>query len=318
MVNPASDLYQEHPEWAIHQPHRELEYYRNQLALDLSRPEVREFSWKVVDDTLGPNPGIVYVKWDANRHITQPGSTHLPPEEQTHLLIDYNFALYDIMGRMMQKYPQVMTMVCAGGGGRVDYGSMQFFHSFWPSDNTDPRSRVFIQWGFSHIFPSPAISAHVTRMGNRPLKFAMDVALSGAYGVDMDVRRLNADERRAIASASATYRERLQQVVLQGDLYRLESPYERPRAALNYVSGDKARAALFVYQLASSGAEPVKVGGLDAQRRYRVRELNLPAGATSQLAQHDQVIAGQVFMTQGLVPPCRSEFDSAVIELVAE
>jgi len=317
MVNPASDLFEQHPEWAIRQPHRELELSRNQLDLDLSRPEVREFAWKVIDDTLGSNPAIGYMKWDANRYVTQPGSTYLPPGEQSHLLIDYNFALYDIMARAAGKYPQVMAMLCSGGSGRADYGALKYFDCFWPSDNTDPRSRVFIQWGFSHFFPALALCDHVTRTGNRPLKFTLDVAMSGALGLDMDVRKLTPEQRRTIAAAIALYKRDLRDLVQQGDLYRLESPYEGPRAALDYVSADGTRAVLFVYQLKANGDQPVKIGGLDPQRRYRVHELNL-IDCASALAQENQLVDGATLASQGLIPPCRKEFESAVIELVAE
>src|SRR6185369_4075513 len=89
MVNPVSDLFEQHPDWAIGQRHREPILGRNQRVLDLSRPEVREFTWKVIQNTLTPNPGITYVKWDCNCYVTQPGSSWLGPNEQSHLLIDY-------------------------------------------------------------------------------------------------------------------------------------------------------------------------------------------------------------------------------------
>ena len=316
MVNPQSDLYEKHPDWAIGQPFREPELSRNQLVLDLTRPEALAHARRAIDDTLGPNPGISYVKWDANRYVTQPGSTYLPPEQQSHLLVDYNFALYDLMRHFATEYPNMMGMECAGGGGRAEYGALRYFHSFWPSDNTDPRSRVFIQWGFGHFFPANTISAHVTRMGRRPLKFACDVALSGAFGVDMDLGRTTADERKTLAAAVKLYKERLRDVVAQGDLYRLESPDDGPRAALDYVSPDRSRAVLFVYQLKDNDTKPVKPRGLDPAKRYTVREVNLPAEAASQLAGHETVVDGGALMRDGLVPPCRKEFDSAVIELV--
>ncbi len=319
MVNPASDLFEQHPDWAIRQPHRELELARNQLNLDLSRPEVREFAWKVIDDTLGGNPGISYLKWDANRFVTQPGSTYLPPEEQSHLLIDYNFALYDVMARLAQKYPRVTAMLCSGGGGRVDYGALKHFDSFWPSDNTDPRSRVFIQWGYSHFFPASALCNHVTRMGQRPMKFALDVALSGALGVDMDLRKLSPGDRKTLAAGIALYKQDLRELVSQADLYRLESPYEGPRAALQYVSADRARAVMFVYQLKVNGADqPVKLRGLDPARHYRLREVNLPQDGSCQFAKQGQLLDGAALMSEGLVPPAHKEFDSSVIELVGE
>jgi alpha-galactosidase len=316
MVNPKSDLYEAHPNWAMQQPFREPILARNQLDLDLSRPEVHDFVWGVVDQTLG-TPGVGYTKWDANRFVSQPGSTYLPPDEQSEVLIKYGFALYDIMERMAKKYPNVMAMVCSGGGGRVDYGSLKYFHSFWPSDNTDPVSRIKIQWGFSHFFPATSIAAHVTQMGKRPQKFAVDVAMSGALGVDMDVRKLTPDQRKALAASIALYKEKIRDVVEQGDLYRLESPYQGPRAALDYVSPDRAHAVLFVYQLKTAEAAAVKPLGLDPQGDYRVQEVNLPAGTRSQLAKDGATIKGAVLMQDGFVPPCSKEMDSAVIELVA-
>ena len=317
MVNPSSDLYEKHPNWAMQQSFREPILARNQLDLDLSRPEVHEFVWGVVDSTLG-TPGVAYTKWDANRFVSQPGSTYLPAAEQSEVLIDYGFALYDIMDRMAKKFPNVMAMVCSGGGGRVDYGSLKYFHSFWPSDNTDPVSRIKIQWGFSHFFPSSSIAAHVTQMGKRPQKFAIDVAMSGALGVDMDVRKLTADQRDALAASIALYKKSVRDVVEQGDLYRLESPYTGPRAALNYVSPDHSRAILFVYQLKTADAAAVKPLGLDPQREYRVQEINLPAGTKSQMAKDGATIDGATLMRDGVIPPCSKELESAVIEIVAE
>jgi alpha-galactosidase len=208
-------------------------------------------------------------------------------------------------------------MLCSGGSGRADYGALKYFDCFWPSDNTDPGSRVFIQWGFSHFFPALALCDHVTRMGNRPLKFALDVAMSGALGLDMDLRKLTLEQRRTIAAAIALYKRDLRDLVQQGDLYRLESPYEGPRAALDYVSADKTRAVLFVYQLKANGDQPVKISGLDPQRRYRVHEVNL-TNCASVLAQENQLVDGATLASRGLTPPCRKEFESAVIELVAE
>jgi alpha-galactosidase len=316
MVNPASELYEKHPDWVIRQPKRELQFGRNQLALDLTRPEVKEHVIKVIDDTFGPNPGITYTKWDCNRYITQPGSSHLPADEQQHLLIDYQWALYDTMRHMAETYPNVMAMVCAGGSGRVDYGAMKYFDSFWPSDNTDPLQRIFIQWGFNHFFPANAISAHVTDMGHKPLKFAIDVALTGAFGVDRDVSRWTPEERKQVADAVKLYHERLRDLVLQGDLYRLESPYETPRAALSYVSEDKSRAVVFVFQLRETAHGPVKPQGLDPAKRYRIREINLPEGRKSRL--NEQVIDGATLMADGFSAPLRRSLESAVIEITEE
>jgi alpha-galactosidase len=310
MVNPSSDLFQAHPDWAIQQAHRDFIYGLNQLDLDLSNPQVRDFVWKIVDDTLS-TPGVSYTKWDANRFVNQPGSTYLPADDQQSLLIRYNFGLYNVMSNMAAKYPNVMAMACSGGGGRVDYGSLKYFHSFWPSDNTDPVSRIKIQWGFGHFFPAEAMAAHVTQMGKRPLKFAIDVAMSGALGVDMDVRKLSPPELQQLADAVALYKQDIRDVVEQGDLYRLESPYDGPRAALDYVSADKTHAVLFVYQLKAGDSKPVKVAGLDPQKNYRVHV----AGSTETA---NPSRPGSSLMQDGIETSCRKDYDSEVIELTAE
>jgi alpha-galactosidase len=318
MVNPASDLFEQHPEWAIGQKHREVILGRNQRVLDLSRPEVREFTWKVIQDTLAPNHGITYVKWDCNCYVTQPGSSWLGPNEQSHLLVDYQRSLYDIMGRMATNYPQVMGMLCSGGAGRIDYGALRYFDSFWPSDNTDPARRVFIQWGFSHFFPACAIAAHVTRMGQRPLKFTLDVAMSGALGLDLDVSKLTADDRKLVANAVALYKKDIRDVVQQGDLYRLESPYLSNRSVVSFVSADRLRAVVLVYRLKAGPTDPVILQGLAPQRRYRLHEVNLPLGVASELKGDNEPIEGAALMREGIVPPCQEQFTSSVIEVTAE
>ena len=318
MVNPASELYQLHPDWVIGQAHREPQLQRHQLILDLTRPAAREFTWQVIDRTLKPNPDIAYVKWDCNRFVTQPGSFFLPPAEQSHLLVDYVWSLYDVMGRFAANYPNVTAMLCSGGGGRVDFAALKYFHTFWPSDRTDPRDRVFIQWGYSHFFPAEAIAAHVTRMGNRPFKFTLDVAMSGALGFDVDWQKLPPEQKTAAAAAVKIYKDELRPIVQRGDLYRLVSPYEGRRSALNFVSEDRARAVLFVYQIGSGNPEPVKPQGLDPERHYRIREVNRPAGVPSALPEQDQLLDGATLMRAGIIPACTKEFDSAVVEITAE
>lgn len=318
MVNPASDLFEQHPDWAIGQPHREVILGRNQRVLDLARPEVREFTWKVIQDTLAPNPGISYVKWDCNCYVTQPGSTWLGPDEQSHLLIEYQRSLYDVMGRFATNFPHTTAMLCSGGAGRLDYGAIKYFHCFWPSDNTDPVRRVFIQWGFSHFFPPSSMAAHVTRAGNRSIKFTLDVAMSAALGLDLDPAKLSAEQMRQIASAVALYKSRLRPLVSQGDLYRLESPYGGPRAVLELVSPDRSHAVLFVYQLEAGASLPVRLAGLDPRARYRVREVNLAPGTESDLAGQETLHQGAELAQGGLVPPLVAQFSSAVIELTSE
>ena len=316
MVNPRSDLYAAHPDWVISQPKRAADLVRNQLILDLNNPQVRQFVYQTVDNLLSSNPGIAFIKWDCNRYITQPGSPYLDASDQQNLWIDYVYNLYDIMDRLAAHHPDVQMMLCSGGGGRVDYGALRYFDEFWPSDNTDPVARVKIQWGYSQFFPAEAMACHITRSGNRPLKFAADVAMSGNLGMDIDLPRLSPAERRTLADAVATYKS-IRDIVAGGDLYRLESPYDGPRAALMYVTPDRSKAVLFVYQLADQPTPAaVKLKGLDDAGSYRVMELNLPAGATSRLSENGQTETGASLAAAGIIPDCAHALQSAVIELV--
>lgn len=317
-VHLGSQAYRAHPDWVLQQPHRELQAFNNQTLLDLSRPEARDFVWAAIDRTLGQNPGITYLKWDANRVAPQPGSTYLPADQQQNLPVDYQWSLYEIMRRMRDTYPNVTAMLCAGGGGRVDYGALKYFHTFWPSDSTDPLQRIYIQWGYSHFYPAWAMSSHITSMGHRPLKFSIDVALTGALGIDRDVARLTNDERALLQQGIEIYRTRVRDLIQGGDLYRLESPYESKRAVVSYVSEDRTRALAFIYQLGETAVGPVKLRGLDPVRNYRVQELNLTPGTKSRLAISDRIVSGAELMTFGFASPLSRAVESAVIEFVAE
>lgn len=318
MVSPKSELYEAHPDWALQQTGREMILGRWQRVLDLNRPEVKEFVFNVIDKTLKDAPGTRYVKWDCNAYALQPGSTWLKPEEQSHALVDYQFAVYDVMRKVVEAHPDVMMMLCSSGPARSDFASLKNFHSFWASDNTDPLKRVFIQWGFSHFYPAQSMNAHVTDFGHRPLKFACDVALSGAFGVDMDLSKRSDEERKQLAKTIKLYKEVLRDLIAEADLYRVESPYDHPRSVIQYVAQDRTASVVFVYQVKNAESGPVCLKGLDSGRRYRVTELNLPEGTKSSLKENGQVVDGKSLMDSGILPPCNQELQSVVIHLRAE
>lgn len=305
MVNPRSELFERHPDWLIQQPKRTQELQRHQMVLDLANPEVREYAFSVLHDTLSHNPGISYVKWDCNRYLTQPGSPFLASDRQANLQIDYVRALYNVMHRVASLHPDVEIMMCSGGGGRVDYGAMRYAHELWPSDMTDPVKRIFIQWGYSYFFPANSLACHVTRWGDRPLKFAFSVAMSGRLGMDVDVEKLSCGQQRFAKDAIAAYKE-IRDVVQQGEHYRLESPYEGPRSALMFVKDD--RAVAFVYSIGESPAGALILKGLDPSKRYRVRELLSDSGT-------ERLIGGADLMKDGLPLPSYDLYGSGVFEL---
>ncbi len=260
MVNAASALYEAHPDWVIGEPGRERREERNQLVLDLCRPQVRDFVLGVIDRVLGEHQGISYLKWDANRDVTEPGSGALPADRQSHLARDRVLATREVMAEVARRHPDVELMLCASGGGRSDLDTLRWFHEVWTSDDTDPVDRVRIQWGASHLLPASVLGAHVTRWGDRPIAFGCAVAMSARFGVDLDLTALTDDEAATVAEAVTAY-HRIRDVVQHGDLHRLVSPVTpgSQRAALAQVAAD--RAVVFLYRLPGDpgGGDPVDV-----------------------------------------------------------
>lgn len=302
MVNPKSELFEQHPDWAIHYPNRETYYYRNQLVLDLSNPAVQDYVYGIVDKLLKENPDIAYFKWDCNSPITNIYSPYLKAE-QGQLYIDHVRGVYNVMKRVKDNYPDVPMMLCSGGGARCDYEALKYFTEFWCSDNTDPVERIYIQWGFSQFFPAKAMCAHVTSWNKAAsLKFRTDVASMCKLGFDLGLKELSAEELLYCQTAVANWK-RLQSVILDGNQYRLISPYESNHMAVNYVSTDCRKAVLFAYDVYPRYQEkllPVRLQGLDPTKRYKVEEINLMPEAQSSLPSNGRILSGDYLMKIGL------------------
>lgn len=319
MVNPKSDLFQKHPDWVIHQPDREAYYFRNQLVLDLSNPKVQDYVYGIVDKLMTEHPEIAFFKWDCNSPITNIYSPYLK-EKQSQLYVDHVRGIYRVLERIQVKYPHLPMMLCAGGGGRCDYEALKYFTEFWPSDNTDPVERLFIQWGFSQFFPSKTLCAHVTGWGKQPLKFRTDVAMMGKLGFDINITDLN-DAEQAFCRGAVVNFNRLKPVILGGDLFRLVSPYEAEHAALMYVSKEKKKAVLYAYTIHPRFGEklfPVRLQGLDPGCRYKVEEINLMPGQKSKFSENGKVFSGDYLMKVGLPVFTTQSTTSRIIEITSE
>lgn len=316
MVNPKSELYEKHPDWVLKLPNRDEHYYRNQLVLDLTNPEVQEFVYKLVDDILTKNPKIAFIKWDCNRMMTNTYSPYLK-DRQSHVQIEYVRSFYRVMERLRSKYPKLPIMLCSGGGGRTDYGALKYFTEFWPSDNTDPYERVFIQWGYSYFFPSITSCNHITTMGKQSLKYKTDVAMMGKIGYDIRVNEMTADELKFSRQAVQNY-NRLKELIWKGDLYRLVSPYEEERAVLMFASEDKSKSVLFSYALhpRSFGQfSPVRLTGLDPDKNYKLEEINKMPNSRGRFLADGKTFSGDYLLKVGLSLPNNSDLTSAVIEI---
>ena len=320
MVNPKSELFEKHPDWAIHDENRKIYYYRNQLVLDLSNPEVQDYVYGVVEKLMKENPEIAFFKWDCNSPITNIYSPYLK-EKQGQLYIDHVRGVYNVMKRVKENYPNVPMMLCSGGGARCDYEALKYFTEFWCSDNTDPVERVYIQWGFSQFFPAKAMCAHVTSWNKETsVKFRTDVASMCKLGFDIGLKDLTAEELDYCQQAVANWK-RLQPAIMDGDQYRLVSPYETNHMALNYVTKDKNKAVLFAYDVHPRFQEKlmrVKLQGLDAQKNYKVEEINLMPGTESTFKANGKVFSGDYLMKVGLDVFGFAQTQSHVIEVTAQ
>lgn len=316
MVSPKSQLYEKHPDWVITQPGRDIYYYRNQLVLDLANPKVQDYVFGVADKILSDNPDVAYFKWDCNSPITNIRSPYLK-DKQGNLYVDYVRGLYNVLKRLEAKYPHVPMMLCSGGGARCDYEALKYFTEFWCSDNTDPFERIYIQWNMSKFFPVKAMASHVTDWNKKAsMKFRVDVASMCKLGFDIDVHNLSDADFNLCKQAVANY-NRLKPVILDGEMYRLVSPYEGNHAAVNYVSEDKTHAVLFAYDLHPRYKEPlfnVKLQGLDPSLVYSVKEINMPEGQKAET----RTYTGDYLMKIGLPVLTASEGTSHVLELTAE
>lgn len=319
MVNPKSELFEKHPEWAICQPNRETYYYRHQLVLDLSNPAVQDYVFGVVDRIMTENPQVAFFKWDCNSPITNIYSPYLK-EKQSQLYIDHVRGVYNVFRRVKAKYPDVPMMLCSGGGARCDYEALKYFTEFWCSDNTDPVERLYIQWGFSQFFPAKSMCAHVTSWNkNTSVKFRTDVASMCKLGFDLGLKELSADELAYCQQAVANFK-RLKPVVLDGDQYRLVSPYESNHTSVMYVGADKNKAVVYAYDIYPRFQEklfPVKLQGLDPVKTYRVEEVNLMPGRKSTLRTHGQTFTGDFLMKVGLDVFTTNRTNSKVVEITA-
>ncbi len=315
MVSPKSELYEKHPDWVIKQPEREEYYYRNQLVLDLSNPRVQQFVFGIIDSLFIKNPGLAYLKWDCNAVIYNAYSAYL--KDQSAFYIDYVKGLYTVLEKIRAKYPKVPMMLCSGGGGRVDYAALRYFTEYWPSDNTDPIERIFIQWEYSYFYPAISSSNHVTDWGKQPIKFRTDVAMMGKLGFDIEAGKLSAADLLFCQQAIKNYNG-LKEIIWHGDQFRLAGPRDHAVASLMYMNDTKTSGVMFNYLVNNRYDEksrtPVLLKGLDPSKKYLLTETNLYPG-TQSMIHGPSVYSGDFLMTVGFNPQVNAGHSSVIITI---
>lgn len=300
MVSMDSDLYRAHPDWCLHVNGRPYTWGRSQLVLDLSREDVRAYIINTVSDILANAP-IDYVKWDMNRHMTEIGSSKLPPDRQRETAHRYILGLYSVLDAITTRFPNVLFESCSGGGGRFDPGLLYYMPQTWASDNTDAVCRLKIQYGTSITYPPSSICSHVSVSPNEqvgrmtPLQTRGYVAMSGNFGYELDFGKLTNPEKEEMRRQVALSKE-IRPLVQFGVLHRLLNPFQSNEAAWIYVAQDGSEAVVFYFKVLAQPAAPIRIlhlRGLDPAAEYR----DLESGKT---------FGGDELLSVGLTVPVKS------------
>jgi alpha-galactosidase len=278
MVNPDSDLYRNHPDWAFNFTGRPRTEGRHQLVLNLARPDVRDYVFGFLDKLLNEND-IAFLKWDYNRNWSEPGWPAVSREDQKQVYVKYTQNLYSILGELRTKHPTVEIESCSGGGGRVDLGILHFTDEVWPSDNTDPFDRLSIQDGFTYAYTPGVMMAWVTDSPNwvnhrsTSLEYRFLSSMQGSLGVGANLNKWQDEDFATAKKLIAAYKQ-VRETVQHGQLYRLISPRNgSEHSVTESVAEDKSQAAVFAFLHSSGMLYPfprLYLRGLDQNAQYRI------------------------------------------------
>lgn len=320
MVNPDSDLYRKHPEWVLSFPGRPRMEQRNQLILNLARPDVRAYVLGFLDKILTEND-IAFLKWDYNRNWSEPGWDQLPAAEQKKVYVEFTRNLYGILAELRKRHPNVEIESCSGGGGRVDLGILRYVDEVWPSDNTDPFDRLTLQDGFTYAYTPQIMMAWVTdsphwfNKRTTSLQYRMLSSMQGSLGIGADISKWSAEDAATAKRLIAAYHQ-VQPTIVQGDLYRLISPRDGSEfSATQTVKPDKSQSVVFAFVHSTQkgrGFPILKLKGLDPAGSYGLTAIEGKA-----LTGSPAVASGAWWMNHGLEMDAdfRGDFQAAAFRL---
>ena len=278
MISRDSELFAQHPDWALGVPGREASEGRGQLVLDLVREDVQSYIVESVSRVLRSAP-IGYVKWDMNRHMTDVYSAALPPERQQETMHRYMLGLYAVLEELCRRFPDVLFESCSGGGGRFDPGMLYYMPQTWTSDDLDAIERLAIQYGTSLLYPGITMGAHVSvnpsNQAGRSVPLATRglVAMQGAFGYELDITQFTNAESAEVRAQVALFKE-LRPLLQQGALYRVLVPTHHGAPSAWMVVAEDRRTAFLTYvqPLAQPNPAPrfLHLAGLAPDVRYQI------------------------------------------------
>lgn len=286
MISEESELFKQHPDWSLQIPNREKSKSRDQFVLDFSRQEVRTHIYQKVAAIL-TQYDIRYVKWDCNRNLSDVYSLALDAAQQGEVHHRYILGLYEFLEQLTQDFSHVLFESCSGGGGRFDPGMLYYMPQTWTSDNTDAVARLKIQYSTSLVYPIVTMGSHVSASPNHQtgrttsLKMRGDVAMSGVFGYELDVKELSETEKDEIKEQIHFYKQH-RQLIQFGDFYRLLSPFEGNDTAWAFISKDQKECLVFYFKVLEEASAPLcilKLAGLKNDKLYHNEKLGIFSGS---------------------------------------
>ena len=279
MVNKDSDLYRAHPDWIISAPERFESHARHQFVLDFSKKEVVDYIYEMVAKVIRES-SISYIKWDMNRYMTEPYSKGTEPSQQGKVMHKYILGVYDLYTRLTTEFPEILFESCASGGARFDPAMLYFAPQTWTSDDTDASERTKIQYGTSYVYPIVSMGSHVSAVPNHqlhrttPLSTRANVAYFGTFGYELDLNLLSAKEIEEVKAQVEFMKEHRDLIQVEGDFYRILSPFEGNDTAWMVVSRDKKQAVAGYYERlnkVNASWMRLRFKGLDEDQLYKVK-----------------------------------------------
>ena len=279
MVNKDSDLYRAHPDWIVGVPERFESHGRHQHVLDFSRKEVVDYIYEMISKILRESR-ISYIKWDMNRYMSEPYSRGLAAKDQGKMMHRYILGVYDLYTRLTEEFPEILFESCASGGARFDPAMLFFAPQTWTSDDTDASERAKIQYGTSYVYPLVSMGSHVSAVPNHqllritPLSTRANMAYFGTFGYELDLNLLSEEEMAQVKEQVAFMKKYRRLIQVEGDFYRLLSPFKGNETAWIVVSPDKNQAVAAFYQrLNKINASWLRfrLEGLDKDTLYEVK-----------------------------------------------
>lgn len=302
MVSPVSMLNSMHPDWAIKISDREPCLARNQMVLDLSNPEVREYIFDSIA-TILRSCNIKYIKWDMNRQLTDLSSSFLPKERMGELSHRYVLGVYEIQGKLLKEFPYLFIENCSSGGARFDPAMLYYSPQIWTSDDTEAIERLSIQEGTAICYPLSSISCHIAASPNHvvrretPMNTRARVASFGVLGCELDITQLSSDDINLLKAELEDYNS-ISDLILKGDYYRISSFNDNnTHDSWMIVSKDKREAVFtFVQVVARHNNREfrIRLNGLDPNCLYRIE---------SELFSESMTLHGNVLMNAGIIIP---------------